>query len=190
MVSLKSVEQQLERAGAKFRFLGKPEVRELTNILVPGETITSATNGFYRGGMALLCTTDHRVLLIDKKPWFLTLEDIRYDTITEVDYRYRMFNATSEIHTITKSLEFRSWNQVKLRKLTSIVQEHLMHLRQMVQNAQMAAAQQSQQQSQYMQQLQAAGMSGMVQPVLHPMPAIGQMLMRPRIGKFTLKTLR
>lgn len=180
MVSQKNVEQQLERAGAKFFFFARPEVRELTNILVPGETITSALNGFYNGGMALLCTTDHRVLLIDKKPWFLNLEDIRYDMITEVDYNYRILNATIHIHTVTKALEFKSWNQVKLRKLSSIVQEHLMRMRMVVQQAQNAQVQDG---------FQLSNPTNFSQPALS-VPAIGQVLMRPRIGKFTLKTLR
>lgn len=183
MVSHKNVEQQLERAGAKLHFLAKPEVRELASVLVPGEIITSATTGFYNGGFALLCATDHRVLLVDKKPWFLNLEDIRYDMITEVDYNYRIMNATVHIHTVTKALEFKSWNQAKLRKLTGIVQEHLMKLRMVVQQAQQA------QQQQHMGGLQLGDMSNFSQPQLS-VPAIGQVLMRPRIGKFTLKTLR
>jgi hypothetical protein len=86
MVTFATVEQQLKAAGCNFRFWGRSELRELCNILLPGETIAQAVNGQYEAGFALLCATDFRVLLIDKKPKYLTLKDIRFDMITELDF--------------------------------------------------------------------------------------------------------
>src|ERR1700712_3773588 len=68
MVSHKNVEEQLKRVGCNFALWGRSEIHELSNVLMPDEIIAQATNGSYEGGFALLCVTQYRVLLIDKKP--------------------------------------------------------------------------------------------------------------------------
>lgn len=130
MVHLDTVEQQLRDIGFTFRFFSKPEVRELANILTPDETVHEAVNGYYENGFALLCVTNHRLLLIDRKPMFLTLEDIRFDMVSEVDFNFRLLNATARVYTPNKSLVFTSWNHKRLRQLTEHLQERVMHSRQ------------------------------------------------------------
>lgn len=130
MVSLDQVEEQLKRVGCNFRFWGRPEIRELCNVLVPGEEIAAVTNGQYEGGFALLCATNHRMLLIDKRPLFLALEDIRYDMIVEVDYSARLLNATVFIITPTRQLTFTSWRQERLRKIVDYSQQRITEIRQ------------------------------------------------------------
>ena len=93
MVSALNVEQQLQRLGLKFSFIGRPEIRELQNILFPDELMLHCLMGFYGGGTALLAATDQRLLLVDKKIFFLSLEDIRYDMISEIDVSSRVFQA-------------------------------------------------------------------------------------------------
>ncbi len=130
MLSLSHVEEQLQRVGCNFRFWGRPEIRELCNILVPGEVIAQCVNGRYEGGFALLVVTNHRLLLIDKKPMFLTLEDIRFDMIAEIDFSAQLFESTIRIATATRKLVFIAWNQARLRKLLNYVQQRMMEIRQ------------------------------------------------------------
>lgn len=130
MVNLSQVEAQLEKAGCNYRFWGRAEIRELCNILIPGETIIQAVNGRYEGGFAMLCLTDHRLLLIDRKPMFLTLEDIRFDMISEIDYHARLLDSTVHLITPNRSLIFRSWNQKRLRQLLNETQQRVMEIRQ------------------------------------------------------------
>lgn len=146
MVTLTQVEQQLEKAGCNFRFWGRAEIRELCNILVPTEIIIQAVNGRYEGGFALLCLTDHRLLLIDRKPMFLTLEDIRFDMISEIDYHARLLDNTVHIITPNRKLVFRSWNQKRLRMLLNETQARVMEIRQhfMLQQLQAARSQNQQ----------------------------------------------
>jgi Bacterial PH domain len=129
MVTLNQVEEQLKKIGCNFRFWGRPEIRELRNILVPGETIAQAVNGRYEGGFALLVVTDHRLLLIDKKPMFLTLEDIRFDMISEIDYSSQLLEGTIRIMTPNRRLSFTGWNQARLRILLNYLQERITHIR-------------------------------------------------------------
>src|SRR5689334_18716046 len=99
MITLANVEEQLKKVGCNFRFWGRPEIRELANILMQDEIIAACVNGRYEGGFALLCVTNHRLLLIDRKPMFLSMEDIRFDMIAEIDYSARLLDAS--VHIIT-----------------------------------------------------------------------------------------
>jgi hypothetical protein len=156
MVTPKEVEHQLKRLGVKFRFMGRAELKELPHILMPGEQITNIVNGYYDGGFAVLCVTDCRVLLIDKKPMYLTVEDLRFDMISEVDFNGRMLESNLVIQTTGKRLTFTGFNQQSIRDMCTSIQNRVMELRQnsMQQDQQYQQYQQNQQ-NQYQQQNQA-----------------------------------
>jgi hypothetical protein len=124
------VEEQLKRIGCNFRFWGRPEIRELTNILLPDEIIAGCTNGRYEGGFALLCVTNMRLLLVDRKPMFLTLEDIRFDMVAEIDYSARLFDSTIHVITPNRTLMFKAWSNQRLRKILNYTQQRVMEIRQ------------------------------------------------------------
>ena len=129
MVKLSVVEAQLKKVGCNFKMWGRSEVKELCEILLPGETIAMAINGQYEAGFAMLVATDFRVLLIDKKPKYLTLKDIRFDMITELDFSNRMLNSTILIFTPNRELRFTAWNSARLRKLFTHTQHKVMEIR-------------------------------------------------------------
>lgn len=136
-IRLQQLEDQLKKIGCNFRFWGRAELRELANVLLPGEEVMHCVNGSYEGGFALLAATDQRVLLVDKKPMYLTLEDVRFDMITEIDFNHRMMNANVFICTPNKSLRFVAYNHARLRKLFHYVQTRVAEIRQhytMIQN--------------------------------------------------------
>lgn len=131
MVSSKNIDEQLSRIHFK-RSWNRSETDELATILLPDEEIFECVNGWYEGGFALLCATNVRVLLIDKKPFkFLTVEDVRFDTISQIDYSHRLFDAGISISTGIKNLHFRSTNQPRLRKLITHVQHRMAELKRM-----------------------------------------------------------
>lgn len=123
MVSAESIEKQLEKVGFNFRGWGRTEIRELRNIILPDEEIYECVNGIYEGGFALMVATDIRVLLVDKKPLnYLSVEDMRYELISEIDYNHRLIGAYIRISSGNKDLKFSSLNQPRLRKLINHVQ--------------------------------------------------------------------
>lgn len=130
MVTLRQVEAQLEHIGCKFRFVGRAEVKELPAILMQDEVIAGAVNGRYTGGGALLVVTNYRMLLIDRKPLFLTVEDIRFDMIAEIDFNARLLNSTAYIITPTRQLTFSSYSQQRLRDMLNYTQQKIMDTRQ------------------------------------------------------------
>ncbi len=150
MVSQEEVENQLNRIGCNFRLWGRSELGELKHILMASETIAHCVNGHYEGGFGLLCATDHRLLLVDKKPLsYLSVGDIRFETISEFDYHNNLFDAAAHICTPTKTITFVSWNKTRLRALLSYVQQRVIEIRQyyyMAHQFQAMAVQQFQQQ--------------------------------------------
>lgn len=123
MVTRESVEEQLKRINVNYRGWGRTEIGELRNIILPDEEIYECVNGFYEGGFALIVATNFRVILIDKKPMrYLTVEDLRFDMINEIDYSHRLLGAQISISTGSKNLRFVSYNQPRLRKLIGHVQ--------------------------------------------------------------------
>ena len=130
MTALAKIEEQLKKAGCNFRWWGRAEIKELANILMPDEIIASCVNGRYEGGFALLCVTNHRLLLVDRKPMFLSLEDIRFDMISEMDYNARLMDSTVYIMTPNRKLSFTSWNQHRLRTILNYTQQRVMEIRQ------------------------------------------------------------
>lgn len=130
MVSRQEIERQLQEIGAKFKWWGRGEARELEQVIEPGETIMHCINGRYEGGFAMLCVTDRRLVLIDKKPLYLSLEDISYDMISEVGFDGRLVDSTITVYSITKQLRFTSLRGEKLRQATSYLQRRVMELRQ------------------------------------------------------------
>lgn len=129
-IRYKQLEDQLKRIGCNYRFWARPELRELARVLLPGETLEQCVIGTYEGGFALLAATDQRVLLIDKKPMYLTLEDVRYDMIVEIDFNHRLLNANVFICTPNKSLRFVAYNHARLRELFHFVQTRVAEIRQ------------------------------------------------------------
>jgi hypothetical protein len=168
MISKQAVEEQLKRIGCNFRFWGRSEVNELGRILMEDEIIAECVNGEYANGFAMLVTTNHRLLLVDKKPFlYLTVEDYRYEMITEFNYNHRLMNSTINIYTTNKTLTFTSWNQHRLRKLLEYIQGRVLEMRQqqhLAQQFQAAAA------AQYAQLHAARSMSMQFVPAQQPQP--------------------
>jgi hypothetical protein len=130
MVSQQSVELQLKGLGFNYHSWGRTEVGELHSILLPDEEILEIINGVYDAGFALLLATNIRVILVDKKPLnYLTVEDMRFDMINELDYSHRLFSAQISISAGNKNLKFRSYNQPRLRKLINHVQHLIAELK-------------------------------------------------------------
>jgi Bacterial PH domain len=131
MVSPQEIETQLDKIGFNYKGWGRTEVKELQNIILPDEEIYEIVNGIYEGGFALILATNLRVLLVDKKPLnYLTVEDLRFDMINELDYNHRLIGAYISISAGNKNLKFTSINQPRLRKLIGHVQRRMAEVKQ------------------------------------------------------------
>lgn len=138
MSDARTIQKQLRKLKFGGNIWNQAELRELPHIIHEDETISECVNGFYEGGVALLVATEMRVLLIDKKPLnYLTVEDLRFDMINEIDYCHRLMGAYITISTGSKTLKFSSFNKTRLRRLINLVQEHMsQHKKQQAEKAQ------------------------------------------------------
>ncbi len=199
MVSKKSIEKQLKKIKFNYHAWGRAEANELSGIILPDEKIYEAVNGMYDGGFALLVATDVRLLLVDKKPLnFLTVEDMRFEMINEIDYSHRLMGARISISAGSKNLKFMSLNQQRLRKTIGHVQhcmaeskkkqsdhqeDQKQHLQQINQQLQTYLLAQHQQQQKLQEQLEksksgAATQDGAETPieVIKPDPQLADFL--------------
>jgi hypothetical protein len=78
-----------------------------------------------------LVATDLRLLLIDKRTFFMTVEDIRYDMVSEINYSNKFYDATIHMFTLNKQHDFTTIKYKKqLRELTVYVQQRVWQVRQ------------------------------------------------------------
>lgn len=129
MMTAAKIQEQLKQKNCHYIGWGSTEVAQLCGILVDDEEIIMAINGYYEGGFGLLCVTNLRVLIIDKKPLVLNIEDLRYDMITEVTYGARFIIATIRMALPTRTVYFSSWSMDKLNVSMKYIQEHVMEAR-------------------------------------------------------------
>jgi hypothetical protein len=129
MVQLSVIEARMTQLGIKISSFFRPEIRELSTILTDNEKIVSLVPGRYFGGYALMVATDHRLLLIDKRTFYLTVEDIHYDMISEIDFNVRLIDASLQIHTMNKQHRFSTRYKNHLRRLTDYVQQQIIQKR-------------------------------------------------------------
>lgn len=142
MVHPSIIEARLGELGFRASRWFKAEIHELQHILMDDEKIVALTCGRYFGSFALLVATDQRLLLIDKRMFFMTIEDSRYDMISEIDFNMQMYAANLTIYTMNKTHKFTSVKYKKqLRELTTYVQRRVWEFRQTNQTDQLPAPQ-------------------------------------------------
>jgi PH (Pleckstrin Homology) domain-containing protein len=132
MVHPSIIEARLGELGFRASRWFRAEIHELQHILMDDEKIVALACGRYFGSFALLVATDQRLLLIDKRVFFMTIEDSRYDMISEIDLNMQMYAANLTIYTMNKTHKFTSVkNKRQLRELTTYVQRRVWEFRQM-----------------------------------------------------------
>lgn len=130
MVTHQEIQRQLKALGEKFTWWGRGEANELEHVIEPGESIMYCLNGRYEAGFCMLCISDKRLLLIDKKPMYLNLEDIKFDKISEVDFQGRMVESAVIINSAGKRIWFSALKGDKLRRATAYLQRKVMESKQ------------------------------------------------------------
>ena len=133
MVHPSLIEARLGKLGFSTSRWFKAEISELQHILMHDEEIVSLACGRYYGSFALIVATDQRLLIIDKRVFFMTIEDIRYDMISEIDFNMQqVYAANLTVYTMNKTHKFTSVKYKRhLRELATFTQRRVWELRQM-----------------------------------------------------------
>lgn len=114
---------------ARVNFFGRRELEELHSLLMPDEELMATISGYYAAGFAVLCVTSRRVLLIDKKLVRLNIEDVRLESIREVNYSQQAFFASLSLYFSGRALQFKTWHRSELRQASQIVQQKMFDMR-------------------------------------------------------------
>ena len=131
MVHPSIIEARLGELGFNTSRWFKSEIHELQHILMDDEKIVALACGRYFGSFALLVATDLRLLLIDKRVFFMTIEDTRYDMISEIDLNMQVYAANLTVYTMNKTHKFTTVKYKKeLRQLATYAQRRVWEVRQ------------------------------------------------------------
>ena len=117
----KTLHQQLTDLSLRFRIFGRAEVKELRKILRADESILNCLYGYYQGGSGILVATDKRILLIDKRAFFLNIEEMNYIDINEIVAEHSFLQATLKVGTAKKKLEFRSVSDARIKHMHHLI---------------------------------------------------------------------
>lgn len=168
MISHDELMKQLKKLDYNPNGWGRTEVNELCNILMPDEEVEELVNGYYEAGFALLVATKDRVLLVDKKPLnYLTVEDLRFDMISEFDYSHRIIGAHVSISSGNKNLSFTSLNQQRLRRLLTYVQSRMTEMKKTLHNQQETQQQHLEQMNEQLRQYLVTAQQGQRAQQMH-----------------------
>jgi hypothetical protein len=125
MVTKRSIKGQMRRVGSRCFFFGRAEAKELKNVLQPDESIIQCAYGYYHGGSGLLVATNKRLLLLDKRPFYLNLESLPYDQLKTIDFMQKMLQGTLYIESGLKKMLFRSISDARLKKICNYTKEKI-----------------------------------------------------------------
>ncbi len=114
---------------SKFSIFSQRQLAEIPKLILPDEEVLSVISGFYTAGSAILCITSKRILLIDKKFIRLNFEDIRFESISEVNYSHQMFIANLKFYYTGRVLDFKTWYKNELRESAQYVQDKMFESR-------------------------------------------------------------
>jgi Bacterial PH domain len=122
-VDTSSFDKQLSNLGLHFKFFGRKEINELRRILEVGEQIMHGIHGYYQGGSAILVATNKRLLLVDKQPLFLHVDEIAYDLVRNTALSKTFLQSMLQVKTLNKNLSFRAFKDAKLKDLCEYIEE-------------------------------------------------------------------
>lgn len=96
---IERIKKELIAAGVSKYGLLKAESRYLPQIIHANEHIGGVVYGRYKGGLAMLIATDQRTIFLDKKPMFVTMDELTYDVVSGVKYNRAGLVDTITLHT-------------------------------------------------------------------------------------------
>lgn len=113
----------------RINFFSKREMAELPKLLLPDEQILAVIAGVYTAGTAVLCVTSKRMMLVDKKMIRLSFEDVRFESIREINFSQQAIMASIKFYYAGREMQFRSWYKSELRMLAQLVQQKMFEVR-------------------------------------------------------------
>lgn len=116
---VKRVRSELVKVGMTAYGLLKSETRHLPELIHPDERIGGVVYGRYEGGSGMIVATDQRVIFLDYKPFYRSVDEIKYDVISGVSVNKQDGSSGVVLHT--------RLGDYKLRFVNNKCAQHFMH---------------------------------------------------------------
>ena len=122
-VKIERIKQELRDAGIVSRTLISMESKNLAKILYDDEHIGGAVHGAYSGGLAWLIATNKRIIFMDKKPLFNTIDEISYDIVSGTKTTKTSLSGTVSLHTRMGDYTINFVKNISAKKFTEYIEE-------------------------------------------------------------------
>lgn len=116
------IKTQLKNLGMTRYGLWKMESRYLPHVVHPDETIEAVTYGLAGDSSAMLVATDRRVIFLDKKPLFISQDEITYDVVSGVNYNRAGVGSTVTLHSRVKDYTIQTLNEHCAQQFVSYIE--------------------------------------------------------------------
>lgn len=120
----KRIHDELKAAGITGYGLTKMAIRELPHILHDDEHIKGILYGQIGGGnSATLVATDKRIVFVDKRMMFMTVDEVAYDVVSGIKVSSSGLFTTVQLHTKVNDYLLRRVNAQCARIFTSFIEK-------------------------------------------------------------------
>ena len=103
--------REMRELGASPYSMNRFESRYLPRIVHPDEHIKGVVYGRSKDGSVMLIATDRRTIYLDKKPFFVSEDEITYDIVSGISYGRSLFSVGIKLHTRIGDYEVRTFNK-------------------------------------------------------------------------------
>lgn len=127
----KRINRELKEHGANGYDMMLPETQSLPSYIFPDEKIEGVVYGKYRyhggeeEGRAVFVATPHRVLLLDRKPWFKNTHEFTYRNVGGISYKHIGFAGTVSLNTRMGNIYMRTFNSACARSFVQAVEDRI-----------------------------------------------------------------
>lgn len=105
------VMQDLQNHGVTRLGLRRMSSRFLPRMIHADEPIGGVVYGRGDEGSVMLVATDRRVIFLDRKPLFVSEDEVTYDVVSGVSYGHGLFASTLTLHTRIRDYTVHTFNQ-------------------------------------------------------------------------------
>ena len=136
MVSFNEIQAQLMSLDNHFRFIGIAELKQLACALQPGEQIMDCLKGWHEGAVSVLCATDRRLIIVDKKTSKTSVREIPYAGVEQVHHIDRGWSSVIRVYVPGAMFEFVSWHIKRLKHFHLFLKRHINYVKMQAESAQ------------------------------------------------------
>ena len=123
---IQRVRRELEGFGLGRYAMRSPESHYLPYVIRVNEHLGGVTYGWHEGNLVMMVATDQRIIFLDKKPLFISQDDITYDVVSGVSFAHAGIGSTVTLHTRIRDYKIRSFSLRSAEGFVRYIELHCM----------------------------------------------------------------